>query len=123
MPTYVTFFSYTSEAWKRMIDRPENRAVAARELIEKVGGRMEAFYWMFGEWDGFVVYEVGDPAMAATFSGVVTASGLIERVKTQQLLRMGDVRTALDLAHKLDAVYVPPGGPREWLADYDAIDR
>jgi len=24
-----------------------------RKLIEQVGGRMEAFYWMLGEWDGF----------------------------------------------------------------------
>ena len=56
MPTYVTFFSYTSDAWKRMIDRPENRAVAARKLIEQVGGRMEVFYWMFGEWDGFAFW-------------------------------------------------------------------
>ena len=69
MPTYMTFFSYTSEAWKRMIDTPENRAVAARKLIEQVGGRMEAFYWMFGEWDGFVVYEVDARRSPATLSG------------------------------------------------------
>jgi len=121
MPTYVSFFNYTSEAWKRMIDAPENRAVAARKLIERVGGTMEVFFWMFGEWDGFVVYEVPDPAMAATFSGVVTASGLIERVKTNQVLRMDDVRVALDLAKSIESSYVPPGEQREWLADYDAL--
>ncbi len=65
---------------------------------------------MFGEWDGFVVYEVGDAATAAMFSGVASASGLIERVKTQQLLRMDEVHTALDLAKLLDPAYVPPGG-------------
>lgn len=120
MPTYVTFFSYTSEAWKRMIDKPENRAVAARRLIEQVGGRMEVFYWMFGDWDGFVVYEVGDAATAAMFSGVATASGLIERMKTQQLLRMDEVHTALDLAKLLEPAYVPPGGQRGWFADYES---
>jgi uncharacterized protein with GYD domain len=42
---------------------------------------MEVFYWMFGEWDGLVIYEVGDASMASTLSAVATASGLIERVK------------------------------------------
>lgn len=55
-----------------MIDTPENRAVAAHKLIEQVGGRMEVFYWRFGEWDGFVIYEVGDPSIASTLSAVVT---------------------------------------------------
>ena len=80
---------------------------------------MEVFYWMFGDWDGFVVYEVGDAATAAMFSGVVTASGLIERMKTQQLLRMDEVHTALDLAKLLEPAYVPPGGQRGWFADYE----
>ena len=120
MPTYMTFFSYTSEAWERMIDTPENRAVAARKLIEQVGGRMEVFYWMFGEWDGFVVYEVDDSPIAATLSGVAIASGLIGRVKTQQLLRMDEVHAALDLAHTLASAYVPPGGQRAWYADYES---
>jgi uncharacterized protein with GYD domain len=121
MPRYVTFFSYTGEAWKRMIDTPENRAVAAHKLIEQVGGRMEVFYWMFGEWDGLVIYEVGDPSIASTLSAVVTASGLIERVKTNQLLGTDDVRAALDAANSLSSAYVPPGGQGEWFADYDAL--
>ncbi len=121
MPTYVTFFSYGSDAWMQMIDTPENRAVAARKLIEEVGGRMEVFYWMFGEWDGLVIYEVGDASMASTLSAVATASGLIERVKTNQLLGSDDVHTALDRANGLRQVYVPPGGQGEWFADYDAL--
>jgi len=121
MPTYVTFFRYTSEAWKRMVATPENRAVATRSLIERVGGRMEAFYWMFGEWDGFVVYHVDDTATAAAFSGVATSSGLIERVKTNQLVAMDEAHTALQQAKQLQTAYVPPGGQGEWLAEYDVL--
>ena len=121
MAKYVTFFSYTGEAWKRMIASPENRAVAARALIEKVGGSMETFYWMFGEWDGFVIYEVPDAAAAAAFSGIVTSSGLLKQVKTHQLVPMDDARAALDQAGALESAYVPPGAQREWLADYDAL--
>lgn len=122
MARYVTFFRYSGEAWKRMIDVPENRAVAARNLIEKVGGSLESFYWMFGEWDGLVIYEVPDAATAAAFSGLVTSSGLISQVKTHQLVQMQEAREALNMAKALESAYVPPGAERQWLADYDSIE-
>jgi uncharacterized protein with GYD domain len=119
---YVTFFRYAGEAWKRMIEIPENRAVAARNLIEKVGGSMETFYWMFGEWDGLVIYEVPDTASAAAFSGLVTSSGLISGVMTHQLVSMEDAHMALDRARTLGSAYVPPGAERQWLIDYESIE-
>lgn len=123
MSAYVTYFRYSAEAWKRMIDVPENRAVAARKLIEKVGGTMETFYWMFGEWDGLVIYRVPDAATTATFSAVVTSTGLIESIETHQLVSMDEAKTALERSKALESSYVPPGAQREWLADYvDAID-
>jgi uncharacterized protein with GYD domain len=96
--TYVTFFRYSPEAWRRMIDTPENRAVAARKLIEKVGGTMQVFYWMFGEWDGLVIYDVPESSMAAAFSGIVTSSGLLAQLETHQLVPMDEARNALQQA-------------------------
>jgi len=121
MPKYVSFFSYTGEAWNRMVEKPENRAVAARRLIEEIGGRMEAFYWMFGDWDGLVILDVPDAATAAAFSARVTSSGLLREIKTHQLLDMEDARSALEQAKSAGAAYEPPGAQREWLADYDAL--
>src|SRR5262245_1544385 len=121
MPTYVTFFRYTSEAWKRMVATPENRAVATRSLIERVGGRMEAFYWMFGEWDGVVVYHVDDTATAAPFCGLATSSRRSERVKPNQLVTMDEAHSALQQANSRQTAYVPPGGQGEWLAEYDVL--
>ena len=122
MATYVTFFRYSAEAWKKMIDTPENRAVAARKLINQIGGSMQIFYWMFGQWDGLVVYDVPEPATAAAFSGTVTSSGLLDRVETHQLVSMDEVRSALEQARAFGSSYVPPGDQREWLADYDSLD-
>jgi uncharacterized protein with GYD domain len=121
MPTYVRFFSSTGEAWSRMVEAPENRAVAARRLIEEIGGRIEAFYWMFGEWDGLVIFDVPDTAAAAAFSARVTSSGLLRRIMTQQLLEMDDARRGLELAKAAEPAYAPPGTERRWLADYDAL--
>ena len=58
MARYVTFFSYTADAAARMVERPADRAPAARAVIEAAGGRLEAFYWMFGDHDGLAIYEV-----------------------------------------------------------------
>lgn len=121
MPKYVSFFSYTGEAWSRMVASPENRAVAARRLIEEFGGRMEVFYWMFGDWDGLVVFDVPDASAAAAFSARVTSSGLIREIKTHQLLGMEDARLALESAKSAAVAYEPPGAQREWRADYDAL--
>ena len=121
MPKYVSFFSYTGEAWRRMVERPENRAVAARRLIEEIGGRMEIFYWMFGEWDGLVIFDVPDAATAAAFSARVTSSGLLREIETHELLAMADARTALEQAKSAGAAYEPPGAQREWRADYDSF--
>ncbi len=121
MPKYVSFFSYTAEAWAAMVARPGNRAAAARKLIEDMGGKMESFYWMFGDWDGFVVYDVPDAATAAAFSGRVTSSGLIGNIKTQQLLNMEESREVLEKAGAAGAAYEPPGTQTEWRAEYDAM--
>src|SRR5205823_1048601 len=55
MARYVAFFSYTGEAAARMVAHPEDRAEAARAVIEAAGGRLEAFYWMFGDYDGLAI--------------------------------------------------------------------
>ena len=119
MLRYVSFFSYTGEAWDRMIKQPGNRAHAARTLIEEIGGKMEAFYWMLGDWDGLVIYEMPDVAAAAAFSGRVTSSGLLKSVSTHQLISSGEGHEALLKAISAGGAYQPPGTQREWHADYE----
>lgn len=119
MLRYVSFFSYTGEAWQRMIKQPGNRAHAARALIEEIGGTMEAFYWMLGDWDGLVIYEMPDVAAAAAFSGRVTSSGLLKSVSTHQLISSDDGHEALLKAKAVAGAYQPPGSQRDWRADYE----
>jgi uncharacterized protein with GYD domain len=121
MLRYVSFFSYTGEAWKRMITQPGNRANAARELIEEIGGTMEAFYWMLGDWDGLVIYEMPDVAAAAAFSGRVTSSGLLKSVSTHQLISSDEGHEALLKAGSAEGAYQPPGTQRAWRSDYETL--
>jgi uncharacterized protein with GYD domain len=119
MLRYVSFFTYTGEAWERMIKKPGNRSLAARALIEEIGGEMEAFYWMLGGWDGLVIYQVPDVASAAALSGRVTSSGLLKGISTHQLISSDEGHSALLKAEAVKAAYQPPGTQREWRADYE----
>lgn len=121
MSKYVSFFSYTGEAWNRMVDTPENRAEAARVLIEQIGGTMESFYWMLGEWDGFVIFDAPDLVSAAAFSARVTSSGMLKNVKTQPLIDAETGRESLEKARSAASAYAPPGALGEWHAEYDAM--
>ena len=48
MAKYAVFFTYTSDAWARMINNPGDRTAAVRQLAASVGGSLESAYWMFG---------------------------------------------------------------------------
>jgi len=121
MPRYVTFFSYTAEAWARMLKIPEDRAEASRAAIEGAGGQLEGFYWMLGPWDGFAVYSVPDEIAAAALSAAVQGAGRLSRQETFQVLDMGDGRRALERAGEVVRAYRPPGAPRDWREGYDQL--
>ena len=110
MAKFAIFFSYTPDAWQAMLDGPSDRAAAAQQVIESVGGTLESYYWMFGEHDGFVVAEVGDSLSAAAISVAVSSSKALTNVSTHELLD-GDARDAL-VAKARTAVgsYTPPTG-------------
>ncbi len=121
MPKYVSFFSYTGDAWARMLEAPEDRAEAARAAIEGAGGQMEAFYWMMGPSDGFVIYSMPDEMAAAAYSAAVFGSGRIGRQETFQVLDMADALRALERASEVSRAYRPPGAPGDWMAEYDQL--
>jgi uncharacterized protein with GYD domain len=122
MSVYLTFFTYAREAWRSMVQHPEDREEAARRVIEAGGGRLLAFYWMLGDHDGVAIFEVPNATVAAAVSAAISASGRIASLKTVHLLNSVEARGALELAKVIASDYSPPGGPaQEWRADYDAL--
>src|SRR5665213_3406570 len=118
MPTYLTFFTYTKAAWHEMVERPEDREAATRKVIEANGGRLLCFYWMFGDHDGLVIYEVPDPIVAGTVLAAIISTGRIESLKTNALLTGVEAERVLELAKIASAAYAPPGGATDWHAEY-----
>lgn len=109
MPKYMIKFSYTAEAWTRMIHNPSDRAAAARAALEPVGGTLECLYFTFGERDGFVICDVPDGEAAAAAAIAVNSSGAFRSVVTEQLIDPTRITDVLGKAGRAVGVYAAPG--------------
>ena len=95
MPLYLLRFSYTTDSVKAMLANPHDRAKAASEATETLGGKMVGFWWALGEFDGVAVIEAPDNTTAAALSMLVGGSGALSRFETTVLLTMDDGEEAL----------------------------
>jgi uncharacterized protein with GYD domain len=121
MPKYASMFRYSPEAWRGLVESPSDRADAARDLIERMGGTMESFHLMLGQWDGMVVWEVADPLAAAAINAGVAAHGAIRHVETHQLIAADDVARMLEMAKTAASHFQPFGGAADWHPEYDRL--
>ncbi len=108
MPKFVTFFSYTGDSAKSMINKPTDRSAAARTLVESLGGSMDSFYWMQGKHDGLFTYTLKDSASAAALALAVASTGAITRIETHQIFDRDEQATIVETAKKV--IYKPPTG-------------
>ena len=107
MSFYLMRFSYTPEAWARLIKQPEDRREVARAIVEKLGGRLHGFWYSFGQQDGFVLIEAPNNISAAAFSVGISAGGALRSAETTVLLTVEETIEMLGKAQGLP--YRPPG--------------
>jgi len=102
---YLIAASYTSEGAKGLLkDGGTKRRQAADQAIKSAGGKLEAFYFAFGESDAFVIIDAPDHATVAAASLAINASGAV-RTKTVVLLTPEEI----DQATKKGVKYRAPG--------------
>jgi len=109
MAKYAIFFTYSSEAWARMIDSPGDRMAAVRQLADSVGGTIESAHWMFGAHDGFAVADFPDSIRAAAISVAVGSTGSFKHVETHELFTHEQLGHILSHAKGAKDAYKPPG--------------
>ncbi len=81
-----------------------SRREAVAQVAESVGGRLESFYFAFGDRDAYVIVDLPDNEAAAAVALTVNAAGGAT-VKTVVLLTPDEV----DAAAKRSVDYQPPG--------------
>jgi uncharacterized protein with GYD domain len=105
MPKFLIESSLTAEGVKGVHrEGGTARRDAVRTAIESVGGRLEAFYFAFGERDAYVIADFPDSRSAAALALAVNASAALS-TRTVLLLTAEDV----DAAAQTAVDFRPPG--------------
>ena len=105
MPKYLIKASYTAEGAKGLLkDGGSKRREIAEQALKSAGGKMEAFYFAFGDTDAFVIVDAPDHASVSAASLAINASGAV-RTETVVLLTPEEI----DQAVKKSVTYRAPG--------------
>ncbi len=105
MPKYLWRVSYTSSGLQGVVkEGGSKRRATIQALLEKAGGRLEAFYYAFGDADVYVIADLPDAATAAAVSFAVNRAGAAH-LQTTVLLSPEEI----DAAAKKSVDYRPPG--------------
>ena len=107
MPLYLSKFNYTPETWARLIGNPEDRRKAAQSYIESVGGKLHGFWYAFGSYDGYTLWEAPDNVSMAAVALALSAGGALSSVETVVLLTVDETLDALRKAQQVK--YRAPG--------------
>ena len=107
MAMYLTRFSYTPETWARLTQKPEDRRDAARAYIESVGGKLHGFWYAFGEFDGYNLWEAPDNVSMAAVALAIGGGGALSKIETIPLLTVEETLEALGRAQSIG--YRKPG--------------
>jgi uncharacterized protein with GYD domain len=110
MPKYALFFTYTSDAWDAMLEKPRDRAAQARAVVEAADGTMDAIYWMFGPHDGICIFEAPNATSAGAISVAVGSTGSFKQLETRELLTHDQLSELLATARDCRRRYQPPAG-------------
>jgi uncharacterized protein with GYD domain len=105
MAKYLFEARYTIEGAKGLArEGGSGRRAALAKMAEGLGGKLEAFYFAFGEIDAYVIVDVPDSVTAAAVALAVNQTGAAG-VRTVVLISPED----MDKAAKKSVEYRPPG--------------
>lgn len=105
MKKYLIKGTYTAEGTKGLIQEGgTGRKNAIEKMLTDSGGKVEAFYFAFGDDDVILIIELPDDISAAAVALRVNAAGLV-RICMTVLLTPEDI----DEANKKSVSYRAPG--------------
>jgi uncharacterized protein with GYD domain len=105
MPKFLIQANYKPEGVKGVLkEGGTGRRKAVEQMTTAFGGKVEAFYFAFGEKDVFVIVDAPDNVTAAAVALAVNASGLVSTTTTPLL-----TAEEVDQAAKKSVTYRAPG--------------
>lgn len=105
MPKYMIKVAYTADGTRGLMKEGGTaRRAAVQKLVEGMGGKVDAFYYAYGDADAYVILDVPDTSSGLALSLAVNASGAV-RLSTIPLFTPEEV----DAASKKSVSYRAPG--------------
>jgi len=105
MKKYLITASYNANGTKGLLEEGgSKRKSEVQKMLAGLGGKMESFYYAFGEHDVYIITELPDDVTAAAIGLRVKATGLVS-ISTTVLLSPEDI----DSASKKSVSYRAPG--------------
>jgi uncharacterized protein with GYD domain len=96
MPKYLVEATYSAEGVQGLLKSSGSaRRTVVEQTTAEVGGKLEAFYFAFGDRDAVIIVDVPNNAAAAALSMAVNATGAI-RSRTTPLLTPEEIDTAIN---------------------------
>jgi len=86
MPKYLVQASYTTEGIQGLVrDSASGRRADVQAAVKTLGGKVEAFYYAFGDDDVVLILDLPNNIKAAALGLTISGSGAV-RVRTTPLL-------------------------------------
>jgi len=105
MPKYLITANYTAEGMAGVRSAgAKSRIDAVSTMLEAMGGRLESFYFAFGDTDVFAIAEAPDDEAAAAIAIAINSTGAVS-INTTKLLSVDQIDEAL----RRSVDYQPPG--------------
>jgi len=107
MPKYLFMGSYNRDGLQGLVkDGGSKRREAAARAIESVGGKLDEFYFAFGESDVVGIADLPDNVSAAALSVAISSAGAFA-YRTTVLLTPEEMDRAVRKGAEI--TYTPPG--------------
>ena len=87
--------------------QPGGSAKAAQSYIESVGGKLHGFWYAFGTYDGYNLWEAPDNVSMAAVALAIGGGGALSSIETTVLLTIDETMDALRKAEQVQ--YRAPG--------------
>jgi uncharacterized protein with GYD domain len=105
MPKYMIKASYTAEGARGLLkEGGSSRRALVQKIVESMGGKLESFYYAYGDADALVTVDMPDAVSGIALSLAVNATGAV-RLSTTPLITPEEI----DEASKKSVAYRAPG--------------
>jgi uncharacterized protein with GYD domain len=105
MPKFLVKACYMGEGARGLMkEGGTSRRTTVEQMAQRAGGRVEAFYYAYGDTDAYIITDLPDAGAALALSLAVNASGAV-RLTTIPLITTEE----LDAAAKASVSYRAPG--------------